>query len=204
MKLVFLIVIYKVVMPVLLKLVGVRISHKAAYQGQKQFIVVANHNSHVDTMALLASLPIRLLIKTHPVATANYFGKKKWLAFISNLLVNTVLIKQKDNALQLLEEKLKKGHSLILFPEGTRGKPGEILAFKSGIGVLLQAFPHIPFIPVWIEGTGKILPKGSYLPVPFEAEVKIGAATLATGTSVEEIVIEVQTAILDLRKREHL
>ena len=110
MKLLFLIVIYKVVMPILLKLVGVRISHKNAFQGQNQFIVVANHNSHIDTMALLVSLPIRLLIKTHPVATANYFGKKKWLAFISNLFVNTVLIKQKDNALQLLEEKLKKGH----------------------------------------------------------------------------------------------
>jgi 1-acyl-sn-glycerol-3-phosphate acyltransferase len=204
MKLLFLIVIYKVVMPILLKLVGVRISHKTAYQEQKQFIVVANHNSHVDTMALLASMPVRLLTKTHPVATANYFGKKKWLAFISNLLVNTVLIKQKDNALQLLEEKLKKGHSLIFFPEGTRGKPGEMQAFRSGIGVLLQAFPHIPYIPVWIEGTGKILPKGSFLPVPFEAEVKIGSATLAKGASVEEIVEEVQTAIIDLRRREQL
>lgn len=202
MKLLFLIVIYKVVMPVLLRLVGVRIRHKAAYQKQKQFIVVANHNSHVDTMALLASLPIHLLIKTHPVATANYFGKKKWLAFVSNLFVNTVLIKQKDNALQLLEQKLKKGHSLIFFPEGTRGKPGEMLAFRSGIGVLLQAFPHIPFIPVWIEGTGKILPKGSFLPIPFKAEVKIGAATLAQGVSVEEIVGEVQAAILDMRRRE--
>lgn len=199
MKLLFLIVIYKVVMPVLLKLVGVRIRHKAAYQEQKQFIVVANHNSHVDTMALLASLPIRLLIKTHPVATANYFGKKKWLAFISNLFVNTVLIKQKDNALQLLEQKLKKGHSLILFPEGTRGKPGEMQAFRSGIGVLLQAFPHIPFIPVWIEGTGKILPKGSFLPVPFEAEVKIGSATLAKGKTVEEIVAEVERTIVVLK-----
>lgn len=202
MKLLFLIVIYKVVMPVLLRLVGVRIRHKAAYQKQKQIIVVANHNSHVDTMALLASLPIHLLIKTHPVATANYFGKKKWLAFVSNLFVNTVLIKQKDNALQLLEQKLKKGHSLIFFPEGTRGKPGEMLAFRSGIGVLLQAFPHIPFIPVWIEGTGKILPKGSFLPIPFKAEVKIGAATLAQGVSVEEIVGEVQAAILDMRRRE--
>ncbi len=204
MKQLLLIFIYKGVMPILLKLVGVRIRNKNAFQGQNQFIVVANHNSHIDTMALLASLPIRVLMKTHPVATANYFGKKKWLAFISNLFVNTVLIKQKDNALQLLEEKLKKGHSLILFPEGTRGKPGELQAFKSGIGVLLQAFPHIPFIPVWIEGTGKILPKGSFLPVPFEAEVKIGAATLATGTSVEAIVVEVQTTILDLRRSESL
>ena len=202
MKLVLLIFIYKLVMPVLLKIVGVRIRNKDAYHGQKQFIVVANHNSHVDTMALLSSLPIRLLIKTHPVATATYFGKKKWLAFVSNLFVNTVLIKQKDNALQLLEQKLKKGHSLIFFPEGTRGKPGEMQAFRSGIGVLLKAFPHIPFIPVWIEGTGKILPKGSFLPVPFEAEVKIGAATLAKGVSVEEIVVEVQTAILALRGRE--
>jgi 1-acyl-sn-glycerol-3-phosphate acyltransferase len=201
MKLLFLIVIYKVVMPVLLKIVGVRTRNKATYHGQKQFIVVANNNSHVDTMALLSSLPIRLLIKTHPVATATYFGKKKWLAFVSNLFVNTVLIKHKDNALQLLEQKLKKGHSLIFFPEGTRGKQGEMQTFKSGIGVLLKAFPHIPFIPVWIEGTGKILPKGSFLPVPFEAEVKIGAATLAKGVSVEEIVEEVQTAILALRGR---
>jgi 1-acyl-sn-glycerol-3-phosphate acyltransferase len=150
-------------------------------------------------MALLASLPIRLLIKTHPVATANYFGKKKWLAFISNLFVNTVLIKPKDNALLLLEEKLKKGHSLILFPEGTRGKPGELQAFRSGIGVLLQAFPHIPFVPVYIQGTGKILPKGERLIVPYDAQVTIGEAQLVKAKEIELILEEVKEAILALK-----
>jgi 1-acyl-sn-glycerol-3-phosphate acyltransferase len=199
MKHLLLIFIYKLAMPVLLRVVGVGIRNKGAFQGQKQFIVVANHNSHIDTMALLASLPIRLLIKTHPVATANYFGKKKWLAFISNLFVNTVLIKPKDNALHLLEEKLKKGHSLILFPEGTRGKPGELQAFRSGIGVLLQAFPHIPFVPVYIQGTGKILPKGERLIVPYDAQVTIGEAQLVKAKEIELILEEVKEAILALK-----
>lgn len=162
-------------------------------------------------MALMASLPLHLLIKTHPVATAQYFGRKKWLVWLSNLFVNTVLIQRKEDveidpataqqlesskALTLLEKKIAKGHSLIFFPEGTRGEPEKLQDFRKGIGVLLQRFPKIHYIPVFIHGTGKILPKGALFPIPFEASVRIGKPQLKSSYVVEEIVSEVRNSIL--------
>jgi 1-acyl-sn-glycerol-3-phosphate acyltransferase len=208
MRHLLLIFIYKGLMPLLLRIVGVKTLRKTNFKEIKQFILVANHNSHVDTMVLLSSLPMSQLKRTHPVATATYFGKKKWLELLSNLFVNTVLIQRRDEkspetdqgkALERLMKKLEQGHSLIFFPEGSRGEPEQMQAFKKGIGVLLQKFPHIPFIPVYLKGMGKILPKGSILPVPYDAQVYFGDPTFCQHNTVEEIVAEVESAILVLK-----
>jgi 1-acyl-sn-glycerol-3-phosphate acyltransferase len=208
MQRLLLIFIYKGLMPLLLRIVGVKTLRKTNFKEIKQFILVANHNSHVDTMVLLSSLPMSQLKRTHPVATATYFGKKKWLELLSNLFVNTVLIQRRDEkspetdqgkALERLMKKLEQGHSLIFFPEGSRGEPEQMQAFKKGIGVLLQKFPHIPFIPVYLKGMGKILPKGSILPVPYDAQVYFGDPTFCQHNTVEEIVAEVESAILVLK-----
>ena len=208
MQRLLLIFIYKGLMPLLLRLVGVKTIRRTNFKEAKQFIIVANHNSHVDTMVLLSSLPISQLKRTHPVATATYFGKKKWLELLSNLFVNTVLIQRREEktpetdqgkALERLMKKLEQGHSLIFFPEGSRGEPEQMQAFKKGIGVLLQKFPHIPFIPVYLKGMGKILPKGSILPVPYDAQVYFGEPTFCQHKTVEEIVAEVESAILALK-----
>lgn len=53
-------------------------------QKEKQFIILANHNSHLDTLSLLASLPGELLWKVKPVAAEDYFGKTRFQASISN------------------------------------------------------------------------------------------------------------------------
>lgn len=208
MQRLLLIFIYKGLMPLLLRLVGVKTIRRTNFKEAKQFIIVANHNSHVDTMVLLSSLPMSELKRTHPVATATYFGKKKWLELLSNLFVNTVLIQRREEkspetdqgkALEQLMKKLEQGHSLIFFPEGSRGEPEQMQAFKKGIGVLLQKFPHIPFIPVYLKGMGKILPKGSILPVPYDAQVYFGDPTFCQHNTVEEIVAEVESAILVLK-----
>jgi len=199
------------VLPLPLKLLGIKIYGKQNLKFHEQFIIVANHNSHLDTIALMSSLPLHLLIKTHPVATAQYFGRKKWLVWLSNLFVNTVLIQRKEDveidpealqhmdsskALALLEKKLANGHSLIFFPEGTRGEPEKLHDFRKGIGVLLQRYPQVHYIPVFIRGTGKILPKGALFPIPFEASVRIGKPQLKNSNLVEEIVSEVRNSIL--------
>ncbi|MFM1853991.1 MAG: hypothetical protein RL164_1309 [Bacteroidota bacterium] len=210
MQRLLLILIYKGLMPLLLRLVGVKTLRKTNFKEVKQFIIVANHNSHVDTMVLLSSLPISHLMRTHPVATATYFGKKKWLKLLSNLFVNTVLIQRREEktpetdqgkALERLMKKLEQGHSLIFFPEGSRGEPEQMQTFRKGIGVLLQKFPQIPFIPVYLKGMGKILPKGSLLPVPYDAQVYFGEPTFCQHNTVEEIVAEVEREIVALKNR---
>lgn len=207
MKQLLLIFIYKIILPLPLKMVGVRVRNKKNLKVVQPMIIVANHNSHLDTMAIMSSLPFTALSKTHPVATATYFGKKKWLAFLSNRLVNTVLIQKHDSqggskALEVLDNTLKKGHSLLLFPEGTRGTPGQLEEFRTGVGVLLLQNPGVKYLPVWIEGTGNILPKGALLLKPHIATVCIGKASLPKATSVAALTNEVKNAVLQLGRVE--
>lgn len=69
-------IIYKGVFQWFLKLiVGVQFTDCRFLKKEKQFIILANHNSHLDTLSLLASLPGDLLWKVKPVAAEDYFGK---------------------------------------------------------------------------------------------------------------------------------
>ena len=76
-------IIYKGVFQWFLKLVvGVQFTDCQFLKKEKQFIILANHNSHLDTLSLLSSLPGGLLWKVKPVAAEDYFGKTRFQASI--------------------------------------------------------------------------------------------------------------------------
>ena len=58
-------------------IVGVKFDNANFLLKENQFILVANHNSHLDTMTLLASLPSSIIHKVKPVAAGDHFGKTK-------------------------------------------------------------------------------------------------------------------------------
>lgn len=100
-------------------------------QKEKQFIILANHNSHLDTLSLLSSLPGGLLWKVKPVAAEDYFGKTRFQASISNFFINTLLIRRKGekdsehDPIRKMLEAIDAGYSLILFrkePEESRNR----------------------------------------------------------------------------------
>ena len=81
-------IIYKGVFHWFLKLiVGVQFTDCQFLKKEKQFIILANHNSHLDTLSLLSSLPGNLLWKVKPVAAEDYFGKTRFQASISNFFI---------------------------------------------------------------------------------------------------------------------
>ena len=65
--------------------------------------------------------------------------------------------------------------SVILFPEGTRGKGDEIGAFKSGIYHLVSKKPDLQCVPVYLENLNRVLPKGEILPLPILCNITLGA-----------------------------
>ena len=92
---------------------------------------------------------------------------------------------------------LKDGDSLLLFPEGSRGEPEQLSRFKTGIARLVERHPHIPIVPIFTHGLGKSLPRGTFLLVPFFADIAVGEPIYWQG-SVDETMQLYEHAMTEL------
>lgn len=135
-----------------------------------QCIVISNHNTHIDTLILFRLFPLHRVRKVKVIAAQDYFSQGIG-GFLGRLVFNLILLERRATkaatALEPIAEALRQGFSIIVFPEGTRGDPGVIQPFKSGIGKLAVDFPELPVYPVFLSGIEKTLPRGGSLPVPF-------------------------------------
>ncbi len=139
-------------------------------------IYFANHTSHLDTLVLWAALPERLRALTRPVAAADYWGRTRLHRFVAEDILGAVLIERGKGADALipLNDALKDGASLIVFPEGTRGAGPLPGPFKSGLFHLARQNPDAELIPVWLDGLQRAFPKGVFLPVPITSTALFG------------------------------
>ena len=148
-------------------------------------IVAANHNSHVDTLLLLTIFPVTTMSRLRPAAAADYFLKDPLIGWFSRNMVGIVPIirdrgarhrvKAGEDVLAPARAALANGDIVIVFPEGTRGDASDDMGrLKNGVARLAEAFPDAPVIPVWIEGAGRVLPKGEMIPVPMNCCVLVG------------------------------
>lgn len=142
-------------------------------------IVVANHNSHVDTLILLCLFPSKLLGKVRPVAAADHFLKTRFSSWFSREIVGIIPVRRggghrREDVLAECKAALAKGEILMIFPEGTRGEPEELSEFKTGVARLAAAFPAAPVTPVFIQGAGRTLPKDAKLLVPYNCTAVVG------------------------------
>lgn len=168
-----------IVWPVIWLWLGLRVKHRERLPKNGPAIVVANHNSHMDVFALLSLFPLCKQGQIHPVAAADYFLRNKKMAWFALNILNIIPISRKggeSNPLAQCEEALRKGKTLILFPEGTRGEPGKLSPLKSGLWHLSQRVPDVPIIPVWLKGTEQVMAKGNRIPLPLFIDVAIGDA----------------------------
>ena len=192
--------IYSVLLRWFLKLiVGVRFGSARFLKNEEQFILVANHNSHLDTMTLMASLPASIVHKVRPVAAKDHFGKNKFMAWFSNLFINTLLIERKkegkefdEHPVDKMVEALDKGYSLIVFPEGSRGEPEREQELKPGVGLVLAQRPEIKYVPAFMKGMGNAMPKGDNLLVPFNSSLRFGKPASIDTPAVNAILQQIQ------------
>ena len=170
---------------------------------RRQRIYYANHSSHFDTLVIVASLPTELRAETHPVAALDYWGASGLRRFIAVECLNAVLIDRSgraaDDPLRPLTELLARGHSLILFPEGTRGSNGGVGPFRSGLYNLARLFPEAELVPVYLDNPGRVMPKGSFLVVPLICTARYGAP-IALGAAEErtQFLARAHTALVAL------
>lgn len=164
---------------IILVVIGLNVRRRELLPSAGPAIIVANHNSHLDTLVLINLFNLPYLHKIHPVAAADYFLRNKFLAWFSTKIIGIIPIargkaSREYDPLKGCCDALDAGNIIIIFPEGTRGEPEKIESFKKGVAYLVERRPHIPVIPVFMHGLGKVLPKGDFIPVPFFCDIFVG------------------------------
>jgi 1-acyl-sn-glycerol-3-phosphate acyltransferase len=176
LRLLFFVLIVRLIV---LIIIGLRISHKERLPKSGPAIIVANHNSHLDTLVLMALFPLRLLDRLRPVAAEDYWLSNPWLTWFSLNIIGIIPLKREmgsfqEHPLAACSQALDRGEILLIYPEGSRGNPESLGRFKTGIAHLAKRHPQIPIYPIFLHGLGKALPKGEALLVPFFCDVFIG------------------------------
>ena len=144
----------------------------------RSFVLIANHASHLDAIALSAAVPWRAISATFSAAAKDYFFGTFFRSFFSAIFFNAIPFDRKKNPRQSLElcadALAVSGQALILFPEGTRSLDGMMQPFKPGIGFLAAGTDWL-VVPAYISGAHAAWPKGKSCPLPKKIAVRIGA-----------------------------
>jgi 1-acyl-sn-glycerol-3-phosphate acyltransferase len=189
--------------PVLLLVIGLTVHNRQLLPRHGPAIIVANHNSHADTLVLTSLFPSRGLRRVRPVAAADYFLRNRFLAWLARdcvgiLPIDRQALKQGRDPLVDCVAALDRGEILILFPEGTRGEPEKPQPFRKGVYHLAQRRPDVPIIPVFLRRIGVVLPKGARVPVPLFCDAIIGPPLDNRPPDAGGFVHALETAITDL------
>ena len=153
------------------------IRHADRLPTKPPFVMVSNHTSHLDAVALSAALPLSLCDRVFPIAAGDVFFRTPAVSWLSAGLINALPMWRKNcgaHALMALREKLLDGScGYILFPEGTRSRNGELMPFRAGLGMLI-AGTTVPLIPTYLHGAFAALPPDRTLPRPKRLTLIIG------------------------------
>jgi 1-acyl-sn-glycerol-3-phosphate acyltransferase len=161
----------------------------SSWAAERPRIYFANHTSHLDFLAIWASLPPQVRVRSRPIAGQDYWNRdaiRRYLArrVFRALLVNRrtdetgvdrdVVVSAARRSVERVARALSVGDSLIIFPEGTRGSGNTIGPFKSGLYHLSRMRPDVELVPVLLEDLDRILPKGEIIPLPLSGVVTFG------------------------------
>lgn len=172
-----------------------RVYHRLTIHGRehlpldKSFVMVCNHTSHLDTVSLLAALPVSRVHRAFPAAAVDYFFSSVPRSALAVLFVNALPFDRKARGAESLdvcrELLARRRHVLIIFPEGTRTQTGEVGRFRLGIARLV-AGERTPVVPCYLDGGFRALPKGAAVPRPRRLTLRIGKPMTFTDVAPQD------------------
>ena len=139
-------------------------------------VFVSNHSSALDAVVMLQAVPNRFRYRAFVVAAADSIFKRKWEGVLTQMLINTFPIPRAGGArpmLDVLKKHLQHRSSVVIFPEGTLSRTGNIGTFKKGAAIL-AIDAGVPIVPAYIEGLYEVFPRYRKIPRRHPASIKFG------------------------------
>ena len=119
---------------------------------EKPAVIIANHQSHLDLLCTIMLNPKVVLL------TTDWVWKNPIYGLIIRYAEYYPVSDGYDKNLERLQNLVKRGYSVVVFPEGTRSESGEILRFHKGAFQLAQSL-QLDILPVFIHGANHVMPK---------------------------------------------
>ncbi|MRR16586.1 MAG: 1-acyl-sn-glycerol-3-phosphate acyltransferase [Deltaproteobacteria bacterium] len=165
--------------------VRTEIKNKEKIQEGTSYIIISNHQSLYDILALVTTLGIQY----------RWFIKREVLKiplFGYGLYASRNIFIDRSNTAKAIEsinkgiDRLPQGVSIMVFAEGTRSPDGHIHEFKKG-GFITAVRRNIPILPVTVNGSRRVLPKRSLAVTPGKIQVVIGDPIDAGKYTVDDV-----------------
>jgi len=168
----------------ILAVTGVNVSASGVTRVEpgRSYVFVSNHQSFYDIPVIYWHVPFDLRIIAK--ASLGSFPFIGWhLRRAGHVLV------QRDNpgasAFAQVKALMAAGHSLIVFPEGTRSADGSVGRFRSGIFVLAIE-QGLPVVPIAVSGTHHVMPKNQLTTSPGHATIEVFDPIETTGLTRDD------------------
>lgn len=162
-----------------------RIHGRERVEGGRSYVVMSNHQSHLDTWAIIAALPMRLsYVMKQELRRIPIFGygcERMGMVYVER--------GNRESARRSMAEAARKvaaGTSVVFYPEGTRSRDGRLGRFKTG-GFRLAIDAGVPILPVSIAGTRDLFPADSWRFRAGRIDVTIGDPISTAGLRAEDL-----------------
>lgn len=143
-------------------------------------LIATNHASHLDTGAVISALSSALgtreAQKLHVIGAKDYFFDTPLKSWFFSTFLNVFPVEREEASLsgiRMVKSILSTGERVLIFPEGTRSRTGQIREFKPGLGLIALEM-NVPIVPAYICGTYDAMPAGKVFPRPRPIKVTFG------------------------------
>lgn len=189
--------------PALVRLSGARlvVDPLPELDWSRPHIFAMNHQSMLDIACAFAVIPANLrFVAKKVLRLVPFLGWYMWatgMVFVDRSKGSSAM-----KSLIAAGKRIREGVSILAYPEGTRSRTGAILPFKKGVFVLaLEA--GVPIVPVVIEGSGKVLPSGSFRLRAGVVRMRIGQPIEVKGKTPADrdaLMLEVRNAMIRMSR----
>ena len=177
--------------------VRTEIKNKAKLLKGTSYIIISNHQSHFDILALVTTLGIqfRWIIKKE-ILKIPIFGYALYTS--RNIFIDRSNTTRAIESINKGVYRLPRDAGVMVFTEGTRSSDRQIHEFKKG-GFMIAIARKISILPVTVNGSRRVLPKGSLVVKPGKIQVIIGDPIDTSGyttDTVQELIDKTRQVVM--------